>query len=60
MQTEDIKRLKEIAKTSTLQKIEEEQHRLLSELKLTIKRQTIIPSSNYNDVLKQAIKLLKE
>jgi hypothetical protein len=59
MQPEDILRIRESQEIDQL-KIQSEQRQLIDQIKQTIRKQTIIPTERYNDVLKQAVDLLKK
>jgi len=59
MQTEDILRIRESQEVDQL-KIENEQRLLIDQIKQTIRKQTVIPTERYNDVLKQAVELLNK
>lgn len=59
MQPEDILRIRESQEIDHL-KIQNEQRQLVDQIKQTIRKQTIISTERYNDVLRQAIDLLKK
>ncbi len=59
MQPEDILRIRESQEVDQL-KIQSEQRQLIDQIKQTIRKQTVIPTERYNDVLKQAVELLKK
>ena len=59
MQPEDILRIRESQEIDQL-KVQSEQRQLVDQIKQTIRKQTIIPTERYNDVLKQAVELLKK
>jgi len=59
MQTEDILRIRESQEVDQL-KIENEQRQLIDQIKQAIRKHTTIPTERYNNVLKQAVELLKK
>ena len=59
MQPEDILRIRESQEIDHL-KIQNEQRQLVDQIKQTIRKQTIISTERYNDVLRQAVDLLKK
>lgn len=59
MQPEDILRIRESQEVDQL-KVQNEQHQLINQIKQTIRKQTVIPTERYNNVLKQAVDLLKK
>lgn len=58
MQPEDILRIREAQEVNHL-KIEDEQRQLIQELKQTIKKKSIVATTQFNNVLQQAIQLIK-
>ena len=59
MQPEDILRIRESQEADQL-KVENEQRQLIDQIKQAIRRRTTIPTERYNNVLKQAVDLLKK
>lgn len=60
MQPEDILRLREDQSFIKQQQTEDKQRQLISQLKQTIKTRSTIATEQFNDVLQQAIDLIKK
>lgn len=58
MHPEDIVRIRESQEIDHL-KLESEKLQLINELKLVIKKKSIVATARFNNVLQQAIKLIK-
>lgn len=58
MQREDIIRIREAQEADHI-KLEHQQNQLIHELKQTIKKKTIVATEKFNDVLQQAINIIK-